>query len=237
MARSSHGQRVAAADDQRSLPSVDMVYSEDSSDAASFASLLVRQRMVPPRDVRRCKSQICQACSNDGSSERRWPPETSFVPCRPVDPSEIRQLPKRWWDYEDVVHFNLMETIAGVFFCHLPDHQPNDDQPVGACVLCGDGGTAADDDEEEEERFPNAALGGVAGAQGGSSWISTGSTTTATNDRSSNPQVEETKRNTKSNSRDEDDTSISFREYRFILTPVNEEEDLAPFDEGGYQYY
>jgi len=92
-------------DDHPSLASLDMVYSEDTMDNDM---LLLQQAILHPSDVHRCNSQICQACNPKNSGP-------TFESCPKIDPKDVRsqilQLPKHWWDYEDVVHFNLIEII------------------------------------------------------------------------------------------------------------------------------
>jgi len=95
-------------DDHPSLASLDMVYSEYTM---GNDMLLLQQAVLHPSDVHRCNSLICQACNPTNSGP-------TFESCPKIDSKDVRsqikilQLPKHWWDYEDVVHFNLIEIIT-----------------------------------------------------------------------------------------------------------------------------
>ena len=230
-----------SADDLRSLPSLEMVYSADSSDGedGDDAPLVptttpIKQRVHPqPPDVQRCKSQLCQACSQDHSSSS--PSDTTFVPCPRVDPSEIRRLPKRWWEYDDVVHFNLMEIISGMF-CHLTttttaDHDDVDHPPIrskdASCLLCGAESNCATANDDEDDSSVITWLTGSVDGQG--NWIP---------HRNKPPVVNNTKAAkappVSTNSEDTSSMPVYLQEYRITLTTVNEDEDIdhfTPFDE------
>ena len=80
--------------------------------------MLLQQATLSSSVVQRCHSQICLACNETHR-------EPTFVSCPRFNPSDIRQLPKRWWDQEErVFESSLLEimsrTLTNLYECYAP---------------------------------------------------------------------------------------------------------------------
>lgn len=74
--------------------------------------------------VYRCKSGLCQVCK-----ENHMAP--TFISAERIDPVRIRQLPKKWWEYDDNdwnPDHSFMDTISNFFCALLEDAQGFDEE-------------------------------------------------------------------------------------------------------------
>lgn len=107
---------------------IDLVLSADSNNGdsqtafsypldESFQSTMAFQRQLHQllrTDVSRCKSHTCQVCSTNHVAP-------TFIPTHKVDPSDIRRLPKRWWEQEEAVSDLGFFFVISNLFCGLFD--------------------------------------------------------------------------------------------------------------------
>jgi hypothetical protein len=129
--------------DIETAPPVDHVYPEDSHAADDTVYSYPFDEWSPTKeefeqqvqqlqrtegqqqrtDVHRCKSDTCEACGKNHV-------EPIFIPATKVDPSEIRRLPKRWWEDEETTNHGFFDVISN-FVCGLLDDvvRCDDDDP------------------------------------------------------------------------------------------------------------